>query len=77
MTYYLFNSLRPLRFGRSDFTLYVNYYHLGYVALGEYSKLHIPYNQQLYISYVISTNAEKSHPCKNQGRLCRPFCQLT
>ena len=31
----------PLHFGRNDITMYVNYYHLGYVALGKYSKLHI------------------------------------
>ena len=47
--------------------MYVNYYHLGYIALENYSKLHIPYNRQLYVCYVISTNAEKSQRIKIKG----------
>ncbi len=53
-----------MHYGRNDFTIYQYHCYLGYVALGECSTFHIPYNQQLYTSYVISTNVEKSHPCK-------------
>jgi hypothetical protein len=61
---YFFTRMRPLHCGRGDFTMYVNYYNLGYVAFGKYSNLHIPYNLQHYVSSVISSVVEISHRVK-------------